>query len=314
MSSFGKIEITGAKAESFLLKTCAGYMGRSPGAVIYSAVLNDRGTYETDIIAQRITENHYRLFVGTNTIKRDLAWFNNAAGDFNVSIEDSTEKFGVLSLAGPRAAQIVTECGAPELNELGYFKSAAACIAGRCVRAARISYVGEAGWEITCLTENLSTVYAALTAAGARPAGLFAQASMRIEKGFCAMGHELDNDLGPIEVGLDFAARKAGGFIGFEAMEKQRGLGATNHLMSLIFDDVNAVPLGHEPIYLNKVIIGQTTSCAFGYRVGKPVALGYLKKLVENSTKITVNIAGKLHSATAIIGSLFDPNGLLMKS
>lgn len=314
MSSFGKIEITGAKSESFLLKTCAGYMGRSPGTVIYSAVLNDRGTYETDIIAQRITESHYRLFVGTSAIKRDLAWFNNTAGDFNVSIEDSTEKFGVLSLAGPRAAQIVTECGAPELNDLGYFKVASACIAGKRVRAARMSYVGEAGWEITCLTENLSKVYEALTTAGARPAGLFAQTSMRIEKGFCAMGHELDNDLGPIEVGLDFAARKAGGFTGFEAMKKQRDRGSINHLMSLMFDDVNVVPLGHEPIYLNKQIIGQTTSCAFGYRVGKPIALGYLETLVENNTKVTINIAGKLHRATATIGSLFDPNGSLMKS
>ena len=112
---------------------------------------------------------------------------------------------------GPDAARIVSDCGAPEINDLGYFKVGPAQIAGKHVRAARMSYVGEPGWEITCLSENATAIWAALTVAGARPAGLFAQTSMRIEKGFCAMGHELDGDLTPIEAGLDFATRKTGG-------------------------------------------------------------------------------------------------------
>ena len=105
-----------------MLKTCAGYMGRKPGSAIYTAVLNERGTFESDITAHRIAEDHYRLFVGTGAIKRDLAWFRRHAEGFDVTLTDSTEEYAVLGLMGPESARIIAEVGAPELNDLGYFK------------------------------------------------------------------------------------------------------------------------------------------------------------------------------------------------
>ena len=312
-SSFGKIEVKGRDAEAFLLRTCAGHMARRPGSAIYTAVLNARGTFESDITAQRIATDHYRLFVGTNAIKRDLAWFTRAATGFDVTLEDSTEKYAVLGLMGPDAARIVAECGAPELNALGYFKAGPAHIAGKHVRATRMSYVGEAGWEITCRSQNASAIYAVLTAAGARPAGLFAQTSMRIEKGFCAMGHELDSDVTPVEAGLDFATRKNGGFTGFEALQDRIAKGAVNHLVSLMLDDESAVPLGHEPIHKGNEIVGQTSSCAFGYRVGKPVALGNSHRQLATGDRVKVDIARTLYDATVTLGPLFDPAGTRMR-
>lgn len=312
-SPFGKIEVQGPDAEAFLMKTCAGHMNRAPGAVIYTAVLNDRGTFESDITAQRIAEDHYRLFVGTGAIKRDLAWFRRHAEGYDVTLTDSTEDYAVLGLMGPDAARIVAECGAPELNELGYFKVGPAHIAGKHVRAARMSYVGEAGWEITMKAENAPSVYAALTAAGAKPAGLFAQTSMRIEKGFCAMGHELDGDNTPIEAGLMFATRKKGGFAGFEALQERLEKGAKPNVISITLDDEQAVPLGHEPIYLDGKIIGQTSTCAFGYRVGKPVALGHVHGDVADGARIQVDIARQMFDGTVTIGPLYDPEGKRMR-
>ena len=314
MSCFGKIDITGPDAEQFLLKTCAGYMQRPPGSVVYSAVLNERGTYESDITAQRITRDHYRLFVGTNTIKRDYSWFNAMAHGFNVKIENTTINYGVLSLMGPKAVEVVTKCGASDLSGLGYFKTGEFKLAGKSIRAARISYVGELGWEITCKTDDLREIYRSLIDAGAMPAGLFAQTSMRIEKGFCALGHELDGDIGPIEVGLDMFTRRTGGFVGYAAMEKKREEGAENKLISLTLGDETAVPIGGEPIYLDDQIIGQTTSCAFGFRIGKPIALGYLKEKVSDNSNVYVDIARQLYSATVSTGPLFDADGLRMKN
>ena len=313
-SPFGKIEVQGADAEAFLLKTCAGFVDRPPGSVVYSAVLNERGTYESDITAQRIAADHYRLFVGSNAIKRDMAWFSKHADGFNVRLRDSTEEYAVLGLMGPEAARIVTVCGAPELNELGYFKGGPAYIDGKHVRAARMSYVGEAGWEITMKTENASAIYAALTAAGARPAGLFAQTSMRIEKGFCAMGHELDSDISPIEAGLDFATRKNGGFIGADALGARRAHGAITHLVSLELDDDDAVLLGHEPIYFEGEVVGQTTSCAFGYRLGKPVSLGYVESNLKDGSRVKIDIAREFFDATVTVGALFDPGNSRMQA
>jgi len=313
-SPFGKIEVKGPDAEAFLLRSCAGFLGRAPGSVIYTALLNERGTFESDLTAQRIAPDHYRLFTGTNAIKRDLAWFRRHAEGFDVTLTDSTEEYAVLGLMGPEAARIAGEVGAPELTGIGYFKHGEAHIAGHHVRAARLSYVGEAGWEITCRAENARAVYAALTGAGAVPAGLYAQTSMRIEKGFCAMGHELDSDVTPITAGLDFATRKKGGFIGAEALAEVRDKGATSRVISLRFEDTDAVPLGHEPVYLDGKIIGQTTSCGFGYRVGRPVALAYLSgNLPADGAQVMVDIARTLHPATVVHGPLYDPDGDRMK-
>ncbi len=312
-SPFGKIDVTGPDAEAFLLTTCAGYMGRAPGSVIYSAVLNERGAFESDLTAQRIARDHYRLFTGTNAIKRDLAWFGRHAQGFDVMLTDVTEDWAVLGLMGPEAARIATELSAEKLLDIGYFKHDNARLAGMEVRAAPLSYVGEAGWEITCFAEEAPKIYAAMVAAAAKPAGLFAQTSMRIEKGFCAMGHELDSDISPIEAGLAAMTRKSGGFIGYEALEARLANGAEPRIISLTLDDETAIPLGHEPIYLEGNVIGQTSSCAFGYRTGKPIALGHVKTPVADGSSVQIDIARSLFNATVTTGPLFDPKGKRMR-
>lgn len=312
-SAFGKIDVEGPDAEAFLLKTCAGYMGRPPGSVIYSAVLNDRGTFESDITAQRISLHHYRLFVGTTAIKRDLTWLQRHVGDFNVRLTDCTEHYAVLGLMGPKAQLIAQKLGANSICSLKYFKHEADHIAGCEVRAARLSYVGEAGWEITCRWDDALTVYTAIENEGAEPAGLFAQTSMRIEKGFCAMGHELDGDTTPIEAGLLPMTRKDAGFIGAEALAARKATNFPPTIVSLTIDVETAIPLGHEPIYHDGAIIGQTTSCAFGYRVGKPVGLGHLNTRLPTGTRVQIDIAREMYDATITLGALFDPDGIRMR-
>ena len=312
-SSFGKIEVKGPDAEAFLLKVCAGFMARAPGSVIYTAMLNDRGTFESDLTAQRLAYDHYRLFVGTAAIKRDLAWLGRHAEGFDVTLSDSTETYAVLGLMGPQAARIAADCGESGLSGIGYFRHGSGHIAGKHIRSARMSYVGEAGWELTCRTENAPVIYAALTAAGAVPAGILAQTSMRIEKGFCAMGHELDSDITPIAAGLEFAIRKNGGYIGAEALTSARAAGEASRMVSLRLDDENAVPLGHEPILMDGRIVGQTSSCAFGFRVGGPVGIGHTRVPLENGAKVQVDIARRMFDATVAVGPLFDPEGKRMR-
>lgn len=309
LSCFGKIEVTGADAEAFMLSVCAGHVARKPGSVIYSAVLNSAGTYVSDLTAQRIDDNHYRVFTGTTAIKRDLAWLQRHADGFDVSIEDSTEKYATFALMGPEAARIVAATGAEELNMLGYFRVGLAQIAGKHVRAARMSYVGEAGFEITMKAENARSVLTAFLENGAVQAGLYAQTSMRIEKRFCAMGHELDADVTPYDAGLGFALRKSGGFIGAGALEN---VNRQSRVVSLKFADMTAVPIGHEPVCFDRRIVGQTTSAAFGYRVGAPVALAHVDGLSEGQ-KVHVNIAGKHFEAQVSARALFDPDGVRMR-
>ncbi|MEM9031381.1 MAG: glycine cleavage T C-terminal barrel domain-containing protein, partial [Pseudomonadota bacterium] len=144
-------------------------------------------------------------------------------------------------------------------------------------------------------------------------AGLYAQTSMRIEKGFCAMGHELDGDTTPAEAGLDFAVRKSGGFIGAEALAQRRIEGETSKIFSVRFDDPTAVPLGNEPVRRHGEIIGLTTSAAFGYRVGRPVALARSALEVVAGERVEVDIARTRFGAETVRGALFDPNGHRMR-
>ena len=120
---------------------------------------------------------------------------------------------------GPNAIKIANKVGAKELNQLKYFNLIKTSIAGKEVEAIRLSYVGESGWEITCSKDHSQSVCDELLKAGAKPAGLFAQTSMRIEKKFLAYGHELDSDINPIEAGLGFALAWETDFIGKKALE-----------------------------------------------------------------------------------------------
>jgi glycine cleavage system aminomethyltransferase T len=223
----------------------------------------------------------------------------------------------VLGLMGPKSASIVTQLGADDLNQLGYFEFCDAVLAGVEVQAARLSYVGEAGWEISCAASQAERLFDALLDAGARPAGIFAQTSMRIEKRFLAYGHDLDTDTNPFQAGLEFALDWNSDFIGKNALLELRDKRPTSKLVSIVFDSLDAQPLGNEPVYHNGRIIGKTTSAAFGYRTGKPVAIALIEFESEKNLhqlEVDVDIARSQNAGTIKLNSVHDPEGSSMRA
>jgi len=314
-STFGKIELEGPDACAFLNRVCANNVDRATGRAIYTAMLNARGGIESDLTAVRIRDDHYRLYLGTAAIRRDLAWLNRHLNGERVTLRDSTEEFAVIGLMGPEATGIIAEAGAEELNGLGYFEAGEAHIAGVHVRAVRLSYVGEAGWEITCKAGQAGKIYDTLHGIGARPAGVLAQSAMRIEKRFLAYGHDIDTDISPLQAGLGFAVAWDSDFLGKEALLAQKDAGEVCRIVTLIFDDGDAVPLGNEPIYLGDMLAGKTTSAAYGYRVGAPVAIADLS-LAEVRTDgaiLDVDIAGSRFRCRVSTKPAFDPKGTRMR-
>ena len=279
-------------------------------------MLNERGGIESDLTAIRLSDERYRLFVGTTSIKRDLTWLRrHRDANHRVTITDRTNDFAVLGLMGPSKAMIANAVGAARLNKLRYFQSGEAAIAGCPVLAARLSYAGEAGWEIICRTQDAHAIYDALHGAGARPAGLFAQTSMRIEKKFLAYGHDLDTDISPFEAGLDFAVAWETEFIGKSSLLSQHEAGYHRRIATLKFHDHDATPLGNEPVYFDGRIVGKTTSAAFGYRIGAPVALAHTSEALHGNAalQVSVDLAGSLYTADFMDGVAFDPLGVRVK-
>ena len=316
-STFGKIRVTGRDSEAFLSRVCTNDMSRPAGRAVYTLMLNERGGIESDLVALRLDEEDYRLYVGTAAIKRDLAWLGrHLAGGEAVTLDDETEACAVLALSGPEAAQVAETAGAGELNALGYFQHGEARIGGVAVRGVRLSCVGEAGWEITCPSDRADTVYEVLHEAGARPCGVLAQTSMRIEKRFLACGHDLDTDITPLEAGLDFAIRWDKDFIGRARLLRLRDQPLKQRMATLILDDADVVPLGSEPVYLGDRILGKTTSAAFGYRIGKPVALAMIdpERLAEDrEQRVDIGIAGIRCGGSVTFEAAFDPEGARMR-
>ncbi|MDX8535951.1 FAD-dependent oxidoreductase [Mesorhizobium sp. VK25A] len=320
-STFGKIRVAGPDAEVFLQRVCANDMARDPGRVIYTALLDDRGCFQSDLTAQRIAEDEYVLYVNTNSVLRDLAWFlNRQHNDERVAIADVTEEFAVIGLMGPSSANVLSSAcdGYNPLGDLPFFSHRTFSLSGIDVRAARLSYVGEPGWEITVRTVDAPRLYRILRKSGQsseiRPAGLIAQTSMRIEKGFLSFGHDITPDDTPVEAGLIHATklRKNIDFIGRIALERRLKQRSDHHMVTILLDSgFEANPIGGEPIRINGGIRGRVTSASFGYRVKRPVCLGYLKGEVSelDGASVEVDIAGQCYPGRAQTAAAFDPSG-----
>ena len=314
-STFGKIKVHGADAEKFLNRVCANDMAKPPGRVIYTAMLNARGGFESDLTALRLTDHEYRLYVGTAAIGRDLIWLKrHLRHGEKVKIVDETELYTVLGLMGPHAPLIAERVGATALNALAYFHHAALDIRGVAVRGARLSSVGEAGWEITCPAADAGSLFDALKQAGAGLAGVFAQTSMRIEKRFLAYGHDLDTDINPLQAGLDFAVDWQTDFIGRDALLALRDKPRKTTVASILMQQPDALPLGNEPVYYAGEIIGKTTSAAYGYRVGAAIALALVDAQIGvEGAAVEVDIARCLAPGIITHRPLWDPQGAAMK-
>ncbi len=314
-STFGKIEITGQDVCKFLNRVCTNQVDRPVGRAIYTTMLNKRGCIESDLTLVRLGRECYRLYVGTASLSKNLMWLNRQLREEDVYLSDMTDNFCVLGLMGPNAVNVAIAAGAKSLLEIKYFQCQESMVAGHPVLAARLSYIGEHGWEITCRAEHAENIYSTLRECGAKPAGLFSQTSMRIEKRFLAYGHELDSEISPLEAGLEFTVDWRKDFIGKSALEHQRQSGVQNQIVSIIFDDYKAVPLGDEPVLKCGAIVGKTTSATFGYRINAPIALAKINKeiVLNNGTQVDVNIAEKRFSGRVLNGAAFDPTGSRMK-
>ena len=309
-STFGKIEVTGSDAESFLNRICANNMQRAPGRVIYTAMLNERGGYESDLTAMRLDSETYHLYTGTSAIKRDLSWLrNHISHGERVQISDITEQYAVLAFMGPKTRDIARGLGVTELESLGFYHHVETEFGNVKVRAARLSYVGEPGWEISCKSSDASQMLSTMTDAGALPAGAFAQTSMRIEKGFLAYGHDLDADINPLQAGLADTLDWNSKFIGKSALQEIHNQKIDTRMVTIVLTDKESVPLGNEPVYLGEQIVGKTTSAAYGYRLDAPIALALVSTDSLQSglpVRVQVDIAGVRHNGNLIDASALD--------
>ncbi len=261
-------------------------MAKPAGRLTYTQLLNSRGGIEADLTVARLAEDKFYIVTGTGFRTHDLAWIEDHIGDgLDAKLIDVTEDFGTLSLMGPFARNVLAAVTDADVSNaafpFGHVREIA--IAGHTVRALRITYVGELGWELHVPIAATGEVFDALMKAGAphgiRPVGYRALESLRLEKGYRAWGSDITPNDTPVEAGLGWAVklRKNTDFLGRRALEKVAGETLKKRFAGFTVDDPDIVLLGRETILRNGEPVGYLTSGGYGYTIGKNIGYGYVR-------------------------------------
>lgn len=322
-SSFSKLLLQGRDVAIFLEKNCAGLMDVELGRIVYTPILNERGGYESDVVVMRLREDAYLLITGSAQQVRDADLLRRRiCGEF-VTITDVTSAYAVIGIMGPNAKALLSRLTQDDLSASSfcYLSHREIEVAGTVARAARISYVGESGWELYVPSEAARGLYDRILEVsdeyGGINAGSFAMAGLRIEKGYCSWGHDIGPDDTPFHAGQGFVTKLESNidFVGREALDTQQKFGVDRRKISISVDEPDVFLGGNEPIICNGEIVGHTTSAAYGYTIGRSVAIGYIKlngrkvRDVLNSASFEVEVALERHPATASLRGFYDPSG-----
>jgi glycine cleavage system aminomethyltransferase T/glycine/D-amino acid oxidase-like deaminating enzyme len=310
MTSFSKYLVTGRDAEATLQWLCTADVAVPAGRVVYTAMLNARGTYEADLTVTRVAADEFLLVSGSASTVRDLDWVRrHVPVGHDTRVVDVTSSYAVLAVMGPRSRELLASLSQGPFD--GPFGSSRVVTLGAAtVRATRVTYVGELGWELYVATELAAGVYDDLVAAGAADAGYYAIESMRLEKGYRAFGRELTPDHSPVEAGLLFACKLRTGvdFLGRPAVEAARAAGPKRRLVSFVLEDPEPMLWGGELVLRDGTAVGQVTSAAWGEAVGACVGLAYVA--AEDDVPAggyAVDVAGEVRRVRVDVRAPYDP-------
>jgi glycine cleavage system T protein len=285
-SSFAKYEMTGPDALKALDWICANDVGKPAGRLTYTQLLNSRGGIEADLTVARLSEEAFYIVTGTGFRTHDLGWIaDHLPEGLDVTLRDVTEDYGTLSLMGPKARDVLAAVTDADVSNSGFpfGHVREITIAGNLIRALRVTYVGELGWELHVPIGAIGTVFDALMTAGApfdiRPVGYRALESLRLEKGYRAWGSDITPNDTPFDAGLGWAVklRKNTDFLGRRALEAAQGEPRKKAFAGFTVDNPDIVLVGRETILRNGEPVGYLTSGGYGYTLGKNIGYGYVR-------------------------------------
>ena len=285
-TSFSKYLLQGRDALAVLQRLCANDMEVPVGKMVYTAMLNERGGFESDLTVIREATNRFMIITGSAQTVRDFDWITRHIGEAEHAVlTDISAMYSVLSVMGPKARELLARVSPDDLSPgaLRFSWTKEIDVGFARVRAARMSYVGGLGFELYTPIEMARHVYLALMDAGRDlglvDAGYYALDALRIEQGRRAWGSELGPDETPWEAGLGFSVKlgKADDFIGKSALLKAQGQPLRKKLVTLVFDSPDAYAWGSEGILLGGVPVGDITSVGWSPLAGACVALGYVR-------------------------------------
>ena len=332
---FAKFLVQGSDACAILNHLSTANVEVASGRIVYTQWLNERGGIEADLTITRLAEQEFMVVTSAICQTRDLAWLRRhiaARPGAHCSVTDVTAGVVMLGVMGPKSRELLQQLSGADLSNVAhpFGQSREIEIGYARLRASRITYVGELGWELYIPAEHCLDVYERLVAAGGqfglRHAGYHAMGACRVEKGYRHWSHDIGEEDTPLEGGLGFTVAwdKSGGFIGREALEAQRARGVlAKRLVQVMLQDASTqAPLLYheEPIIRDGVIVGSIKSGAWGHRLGRSIGMGYVsceagvtKEWLE-SGRWEIEVACQPFPAAVQLQPWYDPKNERIKS
>jgi len=324
MTAFAKCRIKGPKAEEFLDNLVANKLPKKIGRINLCHALNTKGGVHSEFTIMRETEDSFYLVSAGAFQRLDHDWIHKwMPKDGSVQFENLTNSVGVLVVSGPKARDLMKKVSKDDFSNENckWLSGEQVDISYVPCAAMRVNFVGELGWELHHPIEYQNHIFDKLMEhgkeLGLKPFGIRAMNSLRVEKSYKLVGTELSIEYSPYESGLDrFIHPNKGNFIGLEALNKWREKGFQNKLVTMEVHKVtDADVLGNNPIYENGKVVGRATGGDFGFRLNKSIAIGMVKpELATTGQKLKIDILGKMHDATILDESPYDPENKLLRA
>ena len=315
-TSFAKYELSGPGAETFLDGLCANRLPAATGRIALTQMCTPRGGIECDVTVTRLAEDRFYIISAAATERHDLEWIaRRLPDDGSVRLDNVSSRYGVLTLAGPRSRDVLQALADVDCSRKAFrfFRCRELHVGMAPVRALRVSYVGELGYELHHPIEQQRALYDLVMEAG-EPFGIVdwgyrALDSMRLEKAYRLWGADMSADWTPLEAGMGrFVDFEKGDFIGRDALLRQRDRGIERGLACLVIDAADADPHEYEPILSGDETIGYVAAGGYGHVVEKTIALAYLPTAyLEPGTELEVTILGDRRAARVVEQPLYDP-------
>lgn len=309
LSGFAKYDISGPDAEGFLNRLCANRMPTKIGGIVLAHILSVNGRILGEVTITRFADDHYYLLSAAGAELRDLDHLmQGCLGSEDVTIRNVTDDRGVLVLAGPKSRDILATLTDADLSNESFrwLTGQKIDVAGVALRALRVNYVGELGWELHPAMEDLPTLYDAIWQAG-RPHGiadfgLYAVNSLRIEKGYRGWGAELTNEVTMTDADMGrFLKLDKDDFTGKAATLAQNNDERTLQLVYFEVEADDSDVRGNEPIFSGETVVGLTTSGAYGHFTKKSLGFGYLPPAMSApGTQLQIGLLGERREATVL--------------
>jgi aminomethyltransferase len=292
VSHMGEIETRGPDALALLQRLLSNDVRRIPeGGAQYSVLCKEDGGVLDDLFTYRLAENHFLTVTNAANHDKDLQWFQAHAGEFNVDVNDCQTSYAMLAVQGPSARALVTKLTDGRLPTRMH--CCERTVAGAAMLVCGTGYTGEDGVELLLDPADATTVWDAITEAGAAPIGLGARDTLRLEVCFHLYGNDLSEDRDPIGAGLGWCCQERTGFIGSEAIAKTRATGPTERLVPFVIDGPGIARQGNAVTGGGAVTSGTYSPC-----LERGIGMAYVSaSRAEPGTPIEIDVRGTVRSA-----------------